>query len=325
MFILFKDWWGGIDLSLSLPPRFLICHRLVSFSRSRGSIIRGCSTRGTRNCFYLSSTRDDPLFERLPLLLISLPPLIICGRRVISWSRGRNNNAGNVSPEESLRNPRERVAWLWRRARSLDGAWAGPTFVPRSFQVMGKFVVEEWRGRGRGMRTIGCRRALMFRYKSSLDYTLDYTFIGTTRLSARFRRIDGLFHAGEDSSRLVVIIKNFHACEKHNALSFSFSIILMAVKRTKLFESENSWLCENDTGWRMVSFFVCLPFFLFVCHVFIVTWNLLKILIRVERIPKWNPKFILAEGTMMSWMVPVHLIDLLNKVNYWRSGCWRQT
>lgn len=69
-------------------------------------------------------------------------------------------------------------------------------------------------------------------------------------------------------------------------------------------------------GWRMVSFFVFLSFFLFVCHIFIVTWNLLKILIRVERIPKSNPKFILAEGTMISRMVPVHLIDLLNKVNY---------
>lgn len=81
--------------------------------------------------------------------LANLPPLpppvrglIISGRSVICWSRGRNNNAGNVSPknrwgirENALRDFRGELD-LWTER--------GPvSFVPRSFQAMGKFVMGE--------------------------------------------------------------------------------------------------------------------------------------------------------------------------------------
>lgn len=176
MFILFEDWWEGESnesrsFLLSLPPSlFDLSSSRVIFPLERIDNTRLQHTWNTKLLLFVVDTRW-PALREIASLISPLPPpvrgLIICGRRVISWSRGRNNNnAGNVSPKNRWGIRENSVAWLWRRARSLDGA-----FVPRSFQAMGKFVVEEWRGRG---RTIRCRRALMFRYKSSLDYTLDY-------------------------------------------------------------------------------------------------------------------------------------------------------
>lgn len=71
------------------------------------------------------ATKTRSSEDCLANLLLPSPPLIIFGRRVICWSRGRNNNAGNVSPKNRWGIRENAVAWLSRRARSLDGAWAG--------------------------------------------------------------------------------------------------------------------------------------------------------------------------------------------------------
>lgn len=83
------------------------------------------------------------------------------------------------------------------------------------------------------------------------------SFSSNRRIISRWRRFVEARHHYQKFSRV-----------RETQCSFFFvSIILMAVKRTKLFESENSWLCENDTDreWYLfLSFF--LSFFLFVTY-----------------------------------------------------------
>lgn len=88
--------------SLSLS-RFLICHRVI-FPLERIDNTRLQHTWNTKLLLLVVDTRRRHALQKIASLISSSPPppvrgLIIFGRRVICWSRGRNNNAGNVSPK----------------------------------------------------------------------------------------------------------------------------------------------------------------------------------------------------------------------------------
>lgn len=120
----------------------------------------------------------------------------------------------------------------------------GPvSFVPRSFQAMGKLrcVMGEGRRGGEEERYVDEVRRLSVGYKLVGLYT-DWRVYNHRQQCVGwslvfFRRINGLFHIGEEreggEAGWSLSKKIFYACETTQC-SFFVSIILMAVKRTKL-------------------------------------------------------------------------------------------
>lgn len=135
------------------------------------------------------------------------------------------------------------VAWLSRRARSLDGAWAG--FVCSAlFSGHGKIALCDGRREKGGeeeeryvdeVRRLSVGYKLVGLYTDWRVYNHRQQCVGWSLVF--FRRINGLFHIGEEreggEAGWSLSKKIFYACETTQC-SFFVSIILMAVKRTKL-------------------------------------------------------------------------------------------